>query len=127
MRKILIYISLLLGTFGCDEVFDKDIADEKVSLFAPANNTEIIASGDTAILFKWNELEGAKNYQIQIVSPSFQAPVLALTDSLVTKTQFSTSLSAGKYQWTVTAINNTAKAYADTFSITISPVVSETP
>lgn len=112
--SIFILCSALLNS--CDEVFDKDIEGDKVQLYSPSNNATITSNN---ALFKWNALDGAVKYRLQVVSPSFSSVSNVLADTIITGTQFSLVLRKGSYQWTVTAINNTAQAYSDTLSLTI--------
>jgi hypothetical protein len=101
---------------SCNDVFDKDIENNKVQLYSPSNNVTI---GANTVLFKWNKMEGATKYRLEVVSSSFTSISSVIVDTIITNTQFSKSLTKGNYQWTVTAINNTAKAYSDTFNLKV--------
>lgn len=114
--KLIAFFAFCILFTNCDEVFDKDIESDKVQLYSPANNITIAAN---KVVFKWNALDGAVKYRLQVVSPSFSSISNVLTDTIITSTQFSLVLKKGTYQWTVTAINNTAKAYSDTLSLSI--------
>lgn len=110
------FILIVITLISCDEIFDKDIAKDKVSIYAPADNASISSN---TVLFKWNELDGAKFYRLQVVSPSLAAPSLVFADTIIATNQFNLTLTPGNYQWVVTAINNTAQTNSDTLNLTI--------
>jgi len=114
--KIVALVSLCLVYCSCDEIIDKNISGKKVTLYSPGNNVTITTN---TVLFKWNPLDGAAKYRLQVVSPTFAASASVLADTIITATQFSLALSKGSYQWTVSAINNTATAYSDTLSLKV--------
>jgi hypothetical protein len=114
--KFVAIVSVCIAFCACDEIIDPDISNKKVSLYSPSDSVTITAN---TVLFKWNALEGAAKYRLQVVSPSFSAIATVLADTIITNTQFSLALSKGSYQWTVSAINNTATAYSDTLSLTV--------
>lgn len=114
--KIVAILTVCIAYSACDEIIDPDISNKKVTLYSPGDGVTITSN---TVLFKWNALEGAAKYRLQVVSPSFSAIVSVLADTIITTTQFSLALSKGSYQWTVSAINNTASAYSDTLSLTV--------
>jgi hypothetical protein len=115
--NIFIFFAVFFVYVSCDEIIDPDIAKKKVTLYSPADGVTVTSN---TVLFKWNEVKGAAKYRLEVVSPTFKNAASAILDTTITTTQFSTTLIKGKYQWTVTAINNTAKAYSDTLSLTVS-------
>lgn len=111
----LIFCSTMI-IVSCNDIFDKDIENNKVQLYSPSNNVTV---GANTVLFKWNKMDGATKYRLEVVTSSFSSIKSVTVDTIVTTTQFSLSLKKGNYQWTVTAINNTAKAYSDTFNLNV--------
>ncbi|MBN1462687.1 MAG: hypothetical protein JXQ69_09375 [Paludibacteraceae bacterium] len=116
MIKLVAIVAICIAFCACDEIIDPDISNKKVSLYSPSDSVTITAN---TVLFKWNALEGAAKYRLQVVSPTFSAISSVLADTIITNTQFSLALNKGSYQWTVSAINNTAMAYSDTLSLTV--------
>jgi hypothetical protein len=101
MNRI-VYTLLILLFISCDDIVEKDIRDDTVELVAPADNA-VVAEGD--IMFWWNELQGASQYELQVVSPNMLSPQTLVLDTVITKHTFTLSLPAGNYQWCVKAIN----------------------
>jgi hypothetical protein len=94
----LLLILLIAIIFSCEDVFEKDITNSIVEALSPINNAEIESN---VVSFQWNELSGAKEYRVLVVS-SNQSIVL---DTLVIKNKFTAPLSAGNYQWQVRGEN----------------------
>jgi hypothetical protein len=86
----------------CDDILEINISDDQVALQVPAEGTSASAGN---ITFWWNELKGARSYQLLIVSPDYQTPKTLLLDSTVITNQFSIELPVGKYQWCVKGTN----------------------
>ena len=61
-------IGILFGFLRCDDIFEDDISTENISLYAPSDSivTKIITH-----TFWWEEVEGADEYNLQIVTPDF--------------------------------------------------------
>lgn len=113
---------LLLGAAiicqaGCDEVLEKSLTDKKLVLQGPVNN---LTTTETTHTFFWQEMDGALEYQLQIVSPRFDSVVKLVADTPVTSPKFNMTLDKGAYQWRVRAKNNsTVSAYSDAWNLTI--------
>ena len=115
--KLVAIVCLCLVYCSCDEIIDKDISGKKVTLYSPGNNVTITTN---TVLFKWNPLDGAAKYRLQVVSPTFGSIASIMVDTIITTNQFSLALNKkGSYQWTVSATNNTATAYSDTLTLTV--------
>ena len=109
---VLVILAALLILNGCDDFLEEDISDDLVFLLAPADSVTF-EEGST-ILFSWDFLEGATNYQVQIVTPDFDAPAQLMLDSVTTNNSISAMLSPGQYEWGVSAFNN---GYSTNYSI----------
>ncbi len=96
----MLFISLSL--FGCKDFIEKNISEETPVLILPANNATINAN---PVHFKWEELEGATNYRIEIVSPDFANVQSFPLDSIVTGTNFFFGLDSAQYEIRITAMN----------------------
>lgn len=101
--KLLLFIGFISFILGCSDIFEKDISEEEMFLQAPADN---FISYDGNILFWWEYLEGAENYDLQVVSPDFDKIEKLLLDSTVSVNKFQQTFPVGKYQWRVSGINN---------------------
>ena len=117
--------TMLLFTISCDDIFEEDITDDEVFLLAPASG--VLVMQDSTITFSWDFLDGATEYQIQIVSPSFDAASKLLLDSITTENKVGLSLPSGRYEWGVRGFNN---GYSTIFFVNdfiVEDTVSEIP
>ena len=105
--KMLNYISglaIILILFSCEEVlFEPDISEERVTLIAPANNTEIAAN---SVRFNWEPVDGATEYGIQIATPSFANANQLLLNTVTDSTFYQMELVQNEYEWRVRAQNS---------------------
>jgi hypothetical protein len=97
INKIMI-IALAILTYSCDEILEEDISNETIQIISPLKDA-IIESN--VVNFKWNSLEGADNYRIQV----FESNQVLVLDSLTTKTNLTLPLKEGSYIWRVRAEN----------------------
>ncbi|WP_343635396.1 hypothetical protein [Fluviicola sp.] len=98
----LLAIFVALSLFGCKDFIEKDISGETPVLILPANNSTINAN---PVHIKWEELEGATKYRIEIVSPEFGNIQSFPLDSIVTGTNFFFGLDSAQYEIRITAMN----------------------
>lgn len=96
-------ILMCFWCISCDDILETNISGKQVVLQAPADATSIHSG---SVTFWWNELKGARSYQLQIVSPDNVSPTTLVLDSTITTNQFSLQLPQGKYQWCVKGIND---------------------
>lgn len=102
---------------SCNSVFEKNIEDEEVAMIIPLNNS---TSNTNNVHFKWNEVEGASFYNLQIVSPSFNAISQFVLDSNITNEEYYFVLSPGTYQFQIRAENSGHKtAYTSPITFTV--------
>ncbi len=106
--KAVLFFLLLLA--GCDDIFEKDISDKSVELYAPSSG---LVTGSTEIIFSWSPVDGASGYNFQLVSPSYDQPYELVADSVLSETSLTLSLDSAKYAWRVKAENS---AYETPFS-----------
>ncbi len=119
MKKIVNYsfITMLLATvIACNDFIEKDIDKETVILLAPANNLTTILLTHT---FWWNWLEGAEQYNMQVVEGSFTSVTKFLLDTNISNNKFEYTLYPGTFQWRVKGINNGSETYFSTFTLTV--------
>lgn len=94
----------------------KDIKNDTVSIIAPVDNYK---TPNNAIIFWWNELDGAEKYNLQIVKPNFDSIQQLLVDTNVTGAKFNFTFTPGKYQWRIKAINAGGSTVYTTRTLTI--------
>jgi len=118
MKNFNIYILLFLMCFisNCDVILEPDISNIIVPLKSPGNNFTSTQESQT---FWWDFVAGATFYNIQIVSPSFDAVQQLITDSEVETNTFEQSLPPGEYEWTVIAYNNSYVSKSEIYKLTI--------
>ncbi|MBN1113089.1 MAG: hypothetical protein JXA53_09285 [Bacteroidales bacterium] len=103
----------------------KDITENEPVLLQPTNQA-IIAKKD--IELKWEELEGASEYRIEIHKNDWNGE-LVLGPKMVDEITETVTLSDGEYTWGVIAENSTNKSLPATRTLTIdttAPAVSST-
>lgn len=121
LRKYLILNSVILLASaivwsGCRDIFEIDLTEKKISILAPTDNFNTTVVTQT---FWWEEVEGALEYNIQIVSPSFSSIQMLVLDSIVTDNIFTYTLLPGTYQWRVKASNGSSNTDYTTHTLVI--------
>ena len=101
-----ITILLLISILNCEEIInEQNIANDTLNLSAPSEN--VIINSDTKIIFNWEALNGATDYQLQIAKPNFANANQILKDTLIQRTDFVLdSLPVSNYEWRVKALNS---------------------
>ncbi len=114
--------SFLLCISSCDDIVLKDLTNEKVTLLSPVDGFTTDIESQT---FWWEALEGAEEYQIRIVTPSFNNLSQVIVNEMVTTTNYTTSLEPGTYQWRVRGLNSGSEGEeGDIYTITIASTAS---
>ncbi len=99
-------VALAFFFWACDDVLEEDISNDVISIIAPSDG--LVVEGNMVQL-RWNELEGADEYRVQIMAKN-QFIVL---DSLVGQNIFNYQIDSGEYTWRVRGENF---AYVSLFS-----------
>lgn len=121
--KLIFAFSFLLFLFSCEKEFiETDLSGKSLAVIAPADNDTVA----TAVpLFWWNEINGARNYRLQIVYPDFNVPQQLLYDTTVEADRFYPSLSPGyTYYWRIRPENGSSHGDWVTRRLTIDSTVS---
>jgi hypothetical protein len=118
-RNLLQIITILLLTLSpflqsCKDIKAKNITGETPVLILPMAHDTVATN---PVHFKWEAIEGATEYHLQIASPSFSNISAYVLDSVVTGTDFYFELDSNQYELKLTASNN---AYT---SKTLGPVL----
>lgn len=119
-RQSILHISAILILFfasGCREVFEEDITGKSVSINSPEEGA---VNSIYKQLFWWNKLDGATQYAIQIVTPSFDSVASIVADTiLVDADKYYKTLEPGQYQWRIRAENGYYKTKYQTYTLTM--------
>lgn len=100
INYLFIIIPILL--WGCDDFIAKNITEETPVIILPVQNDTISYN---PIHFKWEEVEGATQYRVEIVSPNFSNIENFPIDSIVNSTQLFVGLDSNYYEVRITALN----------------------
>ncbi len=109
---LLLALSPLLQS--CKDIKAKNITGETPVLILPMAHDTVATN---PVHFKWEAIEGATEYHLQIASPSFSNISAYVLDSVITGTDFYFELDSNQYELKLTASNN---AYT---SKTLGPVL----
>lgn len=106
MKKSIIYfvglILLVVTGSSCEKIIAKDITNVTPILITPSLEDTLDTN---PIHFKWEEVEGAENYRLEVVSPSFGSVHSFDVDSMITGTDFFIDLDSNEYEVRLTALN----------------------
>ncbi|MBS1509218.1 MAG: hypothetical protein JST86_00140 [Bacteroidetes bacterium] len=112
----LMVAGLLFCMSGCKELTEPILSDKQIYIIAPKDSLVTTTAVNT---FAWEGLDGATAYQLQIVSPKFDSVARFVTDSVFSRNQISFTLTPGKYQWRVRALNNSSQTSYLTRTLTV--------
>lgn len=99
-------VFIVICLCSCEELTETDLSKAIINIIAPIDNLQ---TNDNSNTFAWENVSGAIKYQIQIVSPKFDSATRFILDSTVVKSSFTYSLSSGKYQWRIKAVNRSTE------------------
>lgn len=126
IRTVLLINIILILNQGCLDLEEQDISKNQVKVVTPEDSTIVSYS---QVYFNWNEIEGARNYQLQVVRPNFSNIQQMVYDTLLTQNDVILFLSPGNYQWRIRALNNSYSTEYFTRYITVhnsGSIVNET-
>ncbi|KAA9324919.1 hypothetical protein [Adhaeribacter soli] len=104
IKHLALFISFLaIFLVSCQEIIEPNITGEKINLLFPADSSLIKRM---PIVFQWDELEGARNYRVQIGSPTVNRPSDLFLDTLVNDNKLKLTLPQGDYEWQVRGGNS---------------------
>lgn len=96
-----LFALLLIGLSSCDDVIAVNISDQTPVIIIPQANS---TTGNPTH-FKWEPMDGAVRYRLEIVTPSFGNMTDFVVDSVIVGTEIYISLDSNQYQFRLTAIN----------------------
>jgi len=104
-------------TYSCRTiVVNEDISSSTVNLKAP---TDAFTTSAGTVTLWWNELSGAEQYDLQVVSPTMTNPNVILVNKSLTENQYLVQLPVGQYQWCVRGVNANYKTGYSCRTLTI--------
>ncbi len=95
-----ILILLFFIVTGCQLIFEADISEETVTLLAPYDS---LVTTNATQTFWWENVDNAEGYNLQIVSPDWDAIEELILDSNISSNKFEVTLDPGTYAWGVSA------------------------
>lgn len=98
---------LLLWSSACYDVVQQDISAATIVIESPPDS---LVTSSQDIFFLWSPVQGASLYEIQVVSPSFDAITAFPIDTVLAATKFGGTFPVGQYQWRIRALNNAYKS-----------------
>jgi len=104
---IAITIGLVICIGGCSSFFEEDLSIYRVKILAPADGISTV--GDN-ITFWWDYVNGATNYEFQLVNPKFDNVYRVVQDSILSGNKIIVDLDPGTYQWRVRAYNESSSS-----------------
>ena len=116
MKKLIALSAFLWLCMGCEAILEEDISNRQVVILAPTENAQLTV-GD--ITFSWQTLENATSYTIQIATPNFTNATQILLDTNAAENSASANLTAGNYQWRVSASNSEYTTPYTTINFTV--------
>lgn len=103
MKKLITLCAFLWLCMGCEAILEDDISNQTVVILAPTEGAQL-TTGD--ITFNWQALENATSYNVQVATPGFANATQILLNTNTTETNTSVNLTAGTYQWRISASNS---------------------
>lgn len=102
MKYLFLLIASAALLVGCEKIIAEDIAGQTPVLILPSSGSTLT---DNQVQFKWEEMEGASKYHLMVVTPGFANPQEYTLDTIVTGTEFSTTLDSNMYELKLVALN----------------------
>ena len=112
----ILYIIAVIFAIGCEDVFEDDISESEFFLLAPADN---LSTFNTNITYWWEYVEGARDYNLQVVKGSFDAIESLELDTVISENKYIYDMPSGVYQWQVIALNNSSCTYSNIHNLTV--------
>src|SRR5688572_24966757 len=96
MNKYIGVLLVPLIAVCCDDVLEKNIEDDTINLRAPQDATNVTPG---TVQLWWDELDGATQYNVQIVTPDQSSPDRLVKDTVITTNKLNMKFKEGVYEW----------------------------
>lgn len=93
-KFLILFMMLSVTSISCEDILEVDISGKEVSPISPTLNEAI--KGNT-VNFRWDLLEGADYYRLQILKGSANSRLVL--DSVIANTYYPINLDVGEYTW----------------------------
>jgi len=117
--KHIIFLLFIIPVFyySCKpDIIEINLNKEQVVILAPLNGYKTTILTHT---FWWEEVKGASEYNLQIVSTSFSNIQALILDSNTNTNKYTYTLNPGIYEWRVRAMNGSSTTGFTTYSLSI--------
>lgn len=114
---LLVMVLQICTLSACHDFFEKNIEDNVVKMGSP---TDGASSSIYLQKFIWAPINGAREYHIQLVTPSLDNLKQIILDTVTTSTSLSLTLVPNKYQMAIYAQNAGYRSKTTTISFEIS-------
>ncbi|MCH2229638.1 MAG: hypothetical protein MK105_04775 [Crocinitomicaceae bacterium] len=102
MKQILVLFAGLILFASCDKFIATDISKLTPSVILPASNDTVQIN---PVHFKWDEIDGATDYHLEVVSLGFSSISSFDLDTLIQGGDFYFALDSNEYEMRLTATN----------------------
>jgi hypothetical protein len=102
MKNLFFVIISLFSLASCKEIIAPNISNNTPILILPQVEDTILSN---PVHFKWEEMEGATKYHLQIVSSSFSDITDYVLDTIIIGTEISLSLDSAQFELKLTGLN----------------------
>lgn len=113
---LIVYIVILTCTTSCEDFIERNLEKKSVTVLAPYDG---FLSNGASVTFWWEELKGAREYNIQVVKPSFDAINSVVLDTNVTEDKLIYNFLPGYYQWRIKAKNGGSESKYVTLNFSV--------
>ncbi len=124
MKNNTIYLLAVLCCLfivSCTDIFEVDLQNKSVKLLTPQDS---LFTTETNHEFLWEEVEGALQYRLQIVSPSWENLEKVVLDTLISNTEFNQILYPSIFTWQVKAINGSSETSYNKRTLQVDSIVT---
>ena len=105
-----------LAILSCKDVIEEDINEEKIIINSPKNG---FVTTNSTITFWWEDLEGADEFQLQIVRGAFGNLQQFILDSTIETNIIDFNFNPGSYEWRIRARNSISYTEFQLLSFTV--------
>ena len=110
------YLIAFIFLYSCKDIVETDLSKKSLGNLVPADNIVTSSYNQT---FRWDPIDGATSYNLQIAKPNFTTPIAYFLDTTIKTNQFTSTLIPGIYQWRVKALNKSSYTAFITNNLTI--------
>ncbi len=103
ISKIILSLVLITFVISCDDIFEKDIREETVYMYTPYDGLSL---NSLNVNFWFEYVDGAQEYNLQVVSPNFEYPEKILLDTNLVENQFTFTLYPDTFECRIYAFNS---------------------